>query len=190
MSSSVQRVDARDKVTGTVRYGADHSPDGLAFAMLAEAEIDKGRVVEIDVAGAEAVPGVLLVLTHLDESDLRSAGFIMGGGYSFQSLQPLLDDRIAYRGQPIALVVADPLLAATEAAQRVPARDEAEPFAVELDAEGAETVLQAEAIPLPFLADIVVGDADAAFAGSAVQVDQTYEHPRQHQAPMELIGGV
>jgi xanthine dehydrogenase YagR molybdenum-binding subunit len=190
MSTLTPRVDAHDKVTGAVRYGADRTPDGLAFAMLADAVIDHGRVVEVDIAAAEAVPGVLLVLTRLAPNELRSPGFIMSGGYGFQSLQPLVDDRIAHRGQPIALVVADTLLAATEAAKRVQARYEVESFAVELGADGVETVLQSEVIPPPFGPDVVVGDADAAFAGSPVQIDQVYEHPRQHQNPMELIGGV
>jgi xanthine dehydrogenase YagR molybdenum-binding subunit len=190
MSIVPERVDARDKVTGAVRYGADRTPDGLAFAALAGAAIDRGRVVEVDATEAEAVPGVLLVLTRIDPDELGSAGFIMSGGYAFQSLQPMVADRIAYRGQPIALVVADTPAAAAEAAKRVRAGYEPEPFAVELDADGAETLLQSEAIPLPFLADLVVGDADAAFSGSPIQVDQVYEHPRQHQNPMELIGGV
>ncbi len=47
---------------------------------------------------------------------LKSAGFIMGGGYGFQSFQPMLSPKIAYRGQPIALVAADTLEAAIEGA--------------------------------------------------------------------------
>jgi xanthine dehydrogenase YagR molybdenum-binding subunit len=56
--------------------------------------------------------------------------------------------------------------------------------------EGATTVLQEEVIPLPQFADIKTGDAEAAYAASPVQVDETYLHPAQHQVPMELIGGV
>jgi xanthine dehydrogenase YagR molybdenum-binding subunit len=190
VNTASARVDARGKVTGTVRYGADQTPDGLAYAALAESTIARGRVIDVDIAAAEAVPGVLLVITRFSPDELRSPGFIMAGGYSFQSLQPLLDDRIAYRGQPISLVVADTLVAATEAAARIRARYEAEPFAAGMDAESAETLLQSEAIPLPFVADIALGDADAAVASSAVQVDQVYEHPNQHQVPMELIASV
>lgn len=187
MSTDTRRVDARDKVTGAVRYGADETPDDVAYAMMALATVGKGRVVDIDTAEASAVPGVRLVLTRFDASELTSPGFIMGGGYAFQSLQPMLDDHIAYRGQPVALVVADTLIAATEAALLIKASYSEEPFAVELDADGAETVLQAEAIPIPMFADVAVGDADAAFAQSPVRVDATYDCPPQHQNPMELI---
>lgn len=184
------RVGAREKVTGAARYGADHTPQGVAYAMPVVATVGRGRITRLDTDAATEVPGVLLILSHLDDLGITSAGYIMAGGYAFQSLQPLLDDRVAYRGQPIALVVADTLVAATHAAGLVRAEYETEPFAVELDAAGAETVLQEEAIPLPFLADIVVGDAEAAFAGSQARVDETYETGPQHQVPMELIGGV
>ena len=68
---------------------------------------------------ARAVPGVRLILTHDDLGDVKSAGFMMAGGYAFQSLQPMLSPAIAYRGQPIALVVADTLETAIEAAALV-----------------------------------------------------------------------
>ncbi|WP_431922443.1 xanthine dehydrogenase family protein molybdopterin-binding subunit [Amycolatopsis tucumanensis] len=185
-----RRVDARDKVTGRTAYGADRVPEGVAYAMFATARIGKGRIVSIDTSAAEAVPGVRLVVTRFEPGELGEGSFVMGGGYGFQSFQPLLGDRVAYRGQPIALVVADTLVAATEAADLVTAEYEVEPFAVGLDADGANTVVQEEAIPLPFLADVKVGDADAAFAASPVRVEGTYEHAPQHQVPMELISSV
>lgn len=186
----LRRVDAHEKVTGTARYGADRVPDDLAYAMFALATIGKGRTVAIDTAAAEAVPGVRLVLTRFNEDELRGPGFLMGGGFAFQSLQPLLSDVVAYRGQPIALIVADTLVAATEAAELVRARYEAEPFAVGIDDEGATSVLQEEAIPLPWFADVKVGDAETAYAASPVQIDETYVHPAQHQVPIELISSV
>ncbi|MEA2501386.1 MAG: xanthine dehydrogenase YagR molybdenum-binding subunit, partial [Actinomycetota bacterium] len=182
------RVDARAKVTGSVRFAADRIPEGLAYAAMAVATIGKGRIVEMDTVAAEAVPGVHLVMTRIDESELKAPGFIMAGGHAVQSFQPLLGDRIAYRGQPIALIVADTQVAATEAANLVRARYDVEPIAVDLDDEGVEIVRQQEAIP--FLADITLGDAEAAFAESEVRIDQTYDHPKQHTMPMELLGSV
>lgn len=190
MSAVLPRVDAYAKVTGAMRYGADRAPDGLAYAVYAVATIGKGRVVSVDTGATDKVPGVQLVITRIDPGELGSAGFIMGGGYGFQSFQPLTSDRIAYRGQPIALVVADTLLAATEAAELITAAYEPEQTAVTIDADGAETVVQSQAIPIPMLADTVAGDADAAFAAAPVQVDVEIHGPAQHQVPMELISSV
>ncbi|WP_370962090.1 xanthine dehydrogenase family protein molybdopterin-binding subunit [Amycolatopsis sp. cg9] len=188
--TDTRRVDAHEKVTGTAAYGTDRVPDGVVHAALAPARIGRGRVSDVDTSAAEAVPGVLLVVTRFDAGELRGPGFIMGGGFAFQSLQPLLDDRIAYRGQPIALVVAETPVAATEAASLVTAGYEPEPVAVHLGADGATTLVQEEAIPLPFLADIKVGDADAGVDASPVRIDRTYEHAAQHAVPMELNGAV
>lgn len=188
--TDTRRVDAYEKVTGQAAYGTDRVPEGVAYATLAVARIGRGRVSRVDTTAAEGVPGVLLAVTRFDAEELRGAGFIMGGGFAFQSLQPLLDDHIAYRGQPIALIVAETLVAATEAAELVTAEYETESFAVHLDAEGATTLVQEEAIPLPFFADIKVGDADAALDASPVRIDSTYEYAAQHAVPMELNGAV
>jgi xanthine dehydrogenase YagR molybdenum-binding subunit len=185
-----RRVDACEKVTGRARYSADRVPEGVAYATFATARIGKGRIVRIDTSAAAAVPGVVLVETRFGPDELRDVGFVMAGGHAVQSLQPLRGDHVAYRGQPIALVVADDLVAATEAAQLITAEYQPEPFTVRIDAEGAETVVQEEAIPVPALADIKVGDADAAFEASPVRVAGTYEHPAQHPVPMEPFASV
>ena len=76
---------------------------------------------------------------------VKSAGFIMGGGYGFQSFQPMLSPAIAYRGQPIALVVADTLEAAIEAAHLVKASYAAGAVQRRRSTPpGAETVNQAD----------------------------------------------
>jgi xanthine dehydrogenase YagR molybdenum-binding subunit len=188
VSSALPRVDAYEKVTGKLRYGADRSPDGVAHAAFAAATIGKGRVVRVDTDAAQNVPGVHLVITRIDPQALASPGFLMAGGYGIQSLQPLSGDHVAYRGQPIALVVAETLLAATEAAGMITADYEPEPFAATLEAQGTETLVQSEA--LPARGDTTVGDADATFAAAPVQVDAEYHGPPQHHVPMEPISSV
>lgn len=188
MTTPLHRVDAWDKVTGKVRFGADRVPPGLAHAALTPAEIGRGRVLEIDVTAAEAVPGVLLVLTRLAEGELAAPTFLMAGGDAFESVQPLLDDRIAHRAQPIALVVAETPHAAQEAAALVRARYEEEPVSVLLDDEGAEVRDQKDV--LSYYKDLVIGDADAAYAGSPVRIDATFDLPTQHPVPMELTATV
>jgi len=88
------RVDARDKVMGAVRYGTDRLPEGLTHAAMAVATVGKGTILEIDTAAAEAVPGVLLVLTRIDESELKAPGYIMAGGHAsvFRSREGAEDD--------------------------------------------------------------------------------------------------
>jgi xanthine dehydrogenase YagR molybdenum-binding subunit len=188
---NVARLDANDKVRGMTPYGADNHPDDLAHGMLVTAEIGKGRLVGLDVEAACAVPGVRLVLTHRDTDGLKAAGYLFANGHAFQSIQPMIGTHIAYRGQPVALVVADSLEAAIEGAGLGSAEYVTEPFTVTLDGEGAEILMQNDLpLPKPAFADKNVGDADAAFAGAPVTVDAVYESAPQHQNPIELIATV
>lgn len=155
--------------------------------MLAVSTIGLGRVVAIDTRAARAVAGVLLILTHDDLAGLKSPGYLFAEGYGCQSFQPMVGPHIAYRGQPIALVVAGTLEAAIEAASLVRATYASEPFTVTLDGPTAETIDQASAIPIPLFADRVAGNADAAFAAADVKIDAVYESSPQHQNPMELL---
>lgn len=188
--AEIGRVDALDKVRGATRYGTDRNPEGMLHAMLATAQIAKGRIETIDTSAAEAVPGVRVVLTHDNVGPIGSAGFLLGGGMAFQSLQPMASAEIAHRGQPIAVAVAETLEAAVEAALLVRATYAEERFSATIASEGAEPVAQAQAPlghPIP---DIVFGDAERAFAEAEHRVDAVFSNPAQHQNPMELIGTV
>jgi xanthine dehydrogenase YagR molybdenum-binding subunit len=188
--ASIRRVDAVDKVRGKPLFAADDSRPELAHAALAVATIGRGRVVALDSHAANAVPGVRLVLTHTDFAGVKSAGFIMGGGFGFQSFQPMLSTTIAYRGQPIALVVADTIEAAVEGASLIDATYDIEPFSVTLDAPGSETINQADTPLRNFFHEVVAGDADQAYAEAAVRIDARFTSPAQHQNPIELIATV
>lgn len=184
------RVDAYDKVRGRPIFGADDARSDVLHAAFAASTIAKGRITGLDTKAASGVRGVRLVLTHETIGVVKSTGFIMGGGYGFQSFQPMLSPAIAYRGQPIALVVADTLEAAVEAAHLVKASYAEEPFAATLDAEGTETVNQADTPLKNFIPEIVAGDADKAFAEAPVRIEAVFNCPPQHQNPIELIATV
>lgn len=184
------RVDALDKVRGKPIFAADDFRPGLLHAAFAVSTINKGRITSLDTQAASAVRGVRLVLTHENIGAVQSAGFLMSGGYGFQSLQPLLSGAIAYRGQPIASIAADTLEAAIEAAHRVKARYAEEPFSVTLDADGTEAVNQADTPLNNFFPEINSGDAGKAYAEAPVKIEAVFNCPPQHQNPMELIATV
>lgn len=188
--SDVLRVDAREKVTGKARYGADRSPQGLLFAAFATATIARGRILEVHTAEAELLSGVVSVTTRFSEDELGPPSFVMGGGYGSQSVQPLRGDRIAHRGQPIALVLAESPVTATHAAELITATYEREPHASDIDDPLAETVLQREAIPIPFADDLVFGNAEKDLSTAHVAFEGTYEHPAQNATPLELLSAV
>ncbi|MBB1603440.1 xanthine dehydrogenase family protein molybdopterin-binding subunit [Variovorax sp. UMC13] len=188
--AGTERVDAHDKVRGATRYAADDTRPGLLHAALVPSRIARGRITGIDTAAAQRVRGVRAVLTHENVGAFDSGGFLMGGGFGFQSVYPLRSAQIAYRGQSVAMVVADTLEAAREAAALVVVAYEAAPFVATLDAPEAEPLAQTAVLPQPMFADRRVGDPEGALAGAAVTVDLRYTLPAQHQNPMEIIATV
>lgn len=77
------RVDGRLKVTGQARFTAEHRPDGMVHGVVVGSAIAKGRVASVDAAEAEALPGVVAVVTPMF-CGRRSAGEhvlgVIGGG--------------------------------------------------------------------------------------------------------------
>lgn len=176
---------------GRAIYGADDARPGLLLhAALAVSTIAKGRITGLDTRAARAVRGVRLVLTHEMMGAAKSAGFIMGGGYGFQSFQPMLSPAIAYRGRPIALVAADTLEEAIEAAHLIKAGYAEERFSVTLDAPGVEVVNQADTPLKNFFPEVIAGNAEKAFAEAPIKIEAEFNCPPQHQNPIELIATV
>ena len=183
MGAPAPRVDGRLKVTGAARYPADAALDNPAFAVLVTSRIAKGRITQLDLDAARAVPGVLDILTHENTGELKSLKFqSAGSATSIQGLGP----EIFHDGQIIALVVADTLEAAQEAAFKVQATYAEETPSATFGSPGLTDEDATKVSPVHKHVPHV-GDADAALAGADVTIDVDYETPTQHHNPIELF---
>ena len=175
------RRDGVLKVTGAAKYAADQHPPGMLYAVLAASSIARGRVAHLDVAAAKAHPGVVEVITPANRPPLAHDPDEKSNPFMFR-LDLLQNDRVRYAGQPIAVVVAETLEAATEGAALLAPRYEVEPAQVGLDA-GESFVL--ETVGPGFPAHAQRGDVEAGLAAAATTLTQTYETPAQYHNPME-----
>jgi xanthine dehydrogenase YagR molybdenum-binding subunit len=183
IGAPLNRVDGRLKVTGGARYAGEEPIVNLAYGVLAQSTIGKGRIVEIDTAAAEHAPGVLLVMTHRNAPKLPGAKLdAERAGEHYPLLQ---DDVIHYNGQHIALVVAESFEQATHAANLVTARYTAEPVAARLEEARDKTVLPKHFRGGARPPDSRRGDPEGAFAAAPVKLDQTYTTPVEHHNPLE-----
>jgi xanthine dehydrogenase YagR molybdenum-binding subunit len=187
---TIKRIDAIEKVTGAPIYASDRTLPGMLHAAVAGSSIVRGRIVELDTSAADALDGVHLVLTHANMPAAGEPGFLMGGGFGFQSFQPMLSDAIVHRGQAIALVVAESYEIATHAASLITARYEEEAFSSTIDSEGVDIVVQAESPIGEMFGDTIAGDAASAFATATTIVDATFHTHAQHANPIELVSTV
>lgn len=175
------RREGRLKVTGAARFAADAHPEGLLHAVVATSTAARGRVARLDVAAAEAHPGVVAVMTPQNAPALARHPDEKREPFTFR-LDLLQDDRVRYPGQPIAVVIAETLEAATEGAALLAPAYEAEPARVGLDAAAP---FVPEAIGVGDPAAVSRGDVAAGLAQAAERIEATYETPAQYHNAME-----
>jgi xanthine dehydrogenase YagR molybdenum-binding subunit len=175
------RRDGVLKVTGRATYAADNHPPGMLYAVMAVSSIARGRVTFLDVAAARRHPGVVDVMTPDHKPQLAIDPDIKTNPFVFR-MGALQDDQVRYANQPIAVVIAESLEAATEGASLLAPRYEALPPLVGLDA-GESFVPPAVGVGNP--AEMQRGDVAAGLASAERQIDATYETPPQYHNAME-----
>lgn len=111
VGESVNRVDARDKVTGKAKYTEDLILPGAYVAKVYHSTIAHGRVLSIDTSKAEEVPGVVKIVTCFDVPD---HGFPTDGhprsldpAHQGKADRKLLNEHVRYYGDDVAAVIAE-----------------------------------------------------------------------------------
>ncbi|MBM6593289.1 xanthine dehydrogenase family protein molybdopterin-binding subunit [Microvirga pudoricolor] len=182
---SVPRIDGRLKVTGAACYPSDVGVEDAAHAFLVTSTIARGRIKQFHLEDAQAVEGVLDILTYENtRGKVGKARFFAGGGYTSTTIMPMDSPKIWHDGQIVAMVVAETFEAAREAAHKV---------RVDYDVREAvagfgDTRPQPRQMSNPLSgSDPKTGDAEKAFREAEVQVDAYYATPTQHHNPIELF---
>jgi xanthine dehydrogenase YagR molybdenum-binding subunit len=174
---STPRVDGPVKVSGKAQYASDFRFPGMLYAVPVEATIANGRVVKLDTALAEKMPGVHAIF-HRENigkifRSVKGPGF---EGICDERRPPFEDDFVRYYGQYVALAVADTFECAKAAADavRVTYAKDKPNVATDLKADDKPDVESER------------GDAARAFATAPVKLDQTYVTPAETHNPLEL----
>ncbi|MGI4828725.1 MAG: xanthine dehydrogenase family protein molybdopterin-binding subunit [Janthinobacterium lividum] len=201
------RVEGVAKVTGQALYGADQKPvlsredrgrqstqDSEAAAVMAgkpllhaavrTSPIASGKITGINENRARAIQGVCEILTYKNVGKRIKPGKpLLESGYMSRAVAPLSSPEIHFGDQVIAMVIADSLEIAQQAAEAIDFMFEAKSPAASFDSPSAE-VVKAKALGKT---ELKSGDVKKAFAKSAVCVDEWYETPPQHHNPIELF---
>lgn len=197
-------VDGKEKVTGAARYPADLRLPGMLFGRPVLSPYAHARIRAVRTDRARRVPGVVAVLTGVDlpiqpEPTTRSRLI-------------LARDRVIFRGQPVALVLAENELAARDGADAVeveyePLRPVVDPLAALTDREAlvwpggvpGEKRQDADvhAGPINAAQQMTVGgnlaaravfgwgDVEAGFAEADLVLETTYRTQFVHQSYLE-----
>ena len=179
VGAAMPRVEGHEKVSGEARYAVEHDIEGVAHGALVQSTVAKGEVRAVDADAALALKGVLAVLWHENAPRVASD--------DDPDLAVLQRSDIAFRGQIVAVVVADSLEVAREAAALVRVDYEAAAHDVELTADHPE-LYKPDKVNPAFDTDTERGDVEAGLAAAAKTIDATYSTPAQHNNPMEPHG--
>ena len=183
-----RRIDGPLKVSGLAMYATDHHFPDLLYAVPVEATIANGRVLKLDTAAAEKMPGVRAIFHRGNIGKIFRS--VMGKGMEgicIERRPPFEDDVVRYYGQYVALAVADTFEAAKGAADAVRVTYDKKKPNVETDlkADDDPEVVETSYGPVHRLQS-ERGDPDAAFASAPVKLDQIYVTPSETHNPIEL----
>ena len=182
------RIDGPQKVSGMAQYTSDYHFPGLLYAVPVEATIANGRIVKLDTAAAEKMPGVRAILHRGNIGKIfRSTAGPEFEGICEERRPPFEDDVVRSYGQYIALAVADTFETAKAAADAVSVT-----YAKEKP--NVENLLKADDEPATVITtfglrnrtDNERGDVEAAFAAAPEKLDETYVTPTESHNPIEL----
>lgn len=185
MGKADPRVEARDKVTGSLVYAADMPLANPAFAYFVTSAIAKGKIRGFDLTRAKALPGVIDVFTHENLPKRVDVKFMGEGGYVSNSHDPLGSAEVVHDGQIVAVVVAETYEVARDAAHRVHVDYAEQSPSATLTSAGTKTDDAADVAK--GWKDKVAGNFDRGWARSAVTVEADYSTPTQHHNPIELF---
>jgi CO/xanthine dehydrogenase Mo-binding subunit len=194
VGQSVYRRDGLGHVTGKTVYVDDMRFPNMLHLKMVRSPVPHARLHGVDFSAAERVPGFVRALTHQDvPKNIYTILCLIGVGPDEEPV--LAVDKVLYKGEPIAAVVAETEEAAMEAASKV-----------KLDLEELPAVLDMEEAILPdapvlkhwgtnyFIYEghhcrrVRFGDVEKAFAEADYIVEERYQTSPIEHAPTETTG--
>ena len=183
IGSSGVKYEGRDLAIGMRAYIDDMRVDGMAHGALVLAEHARADIVSIDTSEAEAIPGVVGVFTAADVPGALKTGLI----HKDWPLMIPVGGRTSFLGDVLAVVIAEDREVARRAANVVRVRYDilrpiTDAVAAIGDPEHAVWGLEGNVLSTSKYAR---GDVDAALAGSAHRISETFHTQRIEQAFLE-----
>jgi CO/xanthine dehydrogenase Mo-binding subunit len=179
VGQSIARVDGVEKVTGKAKFTGDLVIPGMLHGKILRSPYAHARIKSIDAARAEALTGVVAVLTAADISNTKP----------YYSGRPVIAiDKVRYAGEPVAAVAAVDLRTAEEALALIHVDYEELPAVVGLDAalgKGAPLVHDDAADNICGHECVEKGNIEQGFAESDEIFEDTFTFPMVYHYALE-----
>ncbi len=188
VGTSARRVDGIEKVTGAAKFAGDLIVPGMVCGKILRSPFPHARIVSIDTAEAERVPGVIAVLTSRDLSDIQpyfSRSDLLEGPAD----HPIIAlDRVLYAGEPVAAVAAENEQAAEDALVKL--KIDYEPLSAVIQVEkamasGAPQLHSFAGQNICFHDHVERGDVERGFSEADLILEDAFEFPMVYHYSME-----
>ena len=176
---SVARVDGVEKVTGRAKFVGDLHIPGMLHGKILRSPYPHARIRSIDATRAEALPGVVAVLTAADIADLNPI---------YNGRPVIAMNKVRYVGEPVAAVAAVDLATAEEALPLIQVDYEELPAAVGIEAalkKDAPLIHEEKGSNVGTHEKVSRGDVDAGFAESDEIAEDWFTFPMVYHYAME-----
>lgn len=198
------RVEDDALIRGRGRFIDDVEKQGVGHAVFVRSPHAHARIVSIATQAAEAMPGVVGILTAADLSGIGSVTRHPpipgrnGTSIAFSHRPALAADKVMHVGEAVAMVVAETYAEALDAAEQVAVDYEELPAVIDaraaLDADAPqlfEGITNNLALDWPGTSDdpANVAAVDQILQSAAHVARVTVTHQRMVMAPMEMRGG-
>jgi aerobic carbon-monoxide dehydrogenase large subunit len=192
VGSPIERVEDLRFLTGRGQYVDDLVAERMLYAVILRSSVGHGRIRAIDIALAQARPGVHAVITAADIGDIPTIPLRQEPLPALKRYeQPIIaSGKVRYVGEPIAVVIADTVALAEDALEAIIVDIDPLPVVATRDAARRDDILLFESAGSNVASKItaVRGDAEVAFKNAPYIKRERFRVQRHAAVPMEARG--
>ena len=176
VGKSVERTDARVKVTGSARYAGDLVAPGMLYGKILRSPVAHANILNIDTSKALALPGVMAVITGKD-----FPGIPFGTRPDIRDQLPMPITKVHHFGEGVAAVAAIDEDTAEAALDLIKVDYEELPVvltAADALAPGAPLINEFKKTNIAYFTDFTFGDVDKGFKDADYIKEETFSSQR------------
>lgn len=192
-----EKVEARQKATGKLRYTGDLYVQGMLHCRILRSPHAHAIVKKIDTSEAKKIPGVVDIITHEDVPKVLSMHQFLHVPDVMYYDSYLLEKHVRHVGDRVAAVAAETVEIAEEALKKIVVEYELLPCMTDFEsslAKGAAVIHEearkgSKSVDIDGnifeKVDVSIGDIEAGFAASDYVIERSFKTSRPNPAPME-----
>jgi len=187
VGKNIDKIDARDKVTGKAQYSDDIFFDDMLYLKIKRAVHPHAYLRKLHLEKAKKIPGIVKIITAEDIPQVKNFGLIIKD-------QPVLigiDQKMRFLGDALAIIIAERKETATKAEKLIETEvDKLEVISDPIQAMEKDAPLIHQNGNILSTHFLEKGDVEKGFASADLIEENEYRTTFIDQLPMQVSAGV